>query len=282
MGTIVGGLCHNDPSGDCDRARLARHRHRANPALAAFRSTSSLPKLRLPSGRRDGVGRSSGPDDRTASSYQKLSARRLPRAAPCGVAERRRHDPQFGRSALGRWADGGARDEAERVARNRRPSCFGPRPMPRGTAVRRRPTCAGALNTRSIWLACSSREACVRRSRVWGCRHESERQRERRRVRTGRRAANAARVLPPRRVPADRHPRRLRHIELRLLRRRDGRYAGGEVVHDVRGPGRRARDRTVEGLAEGGKCTRQRASGISTACSAAIAHRACCSRPTRC
>ena len=45
------------------------------------------------------------------------------------------------------------------------------------------------------------------------------------------RAAHAARPLHPRHAGADRHPLGLRHVQLRRLRRADGRQAG-EVVHD--------------------------------------------------
>src|SRR5436309_411854 len=114
--------------------------------------------------------------------------------------------------------------------------------MPRGTAARRRPTCAAASTTRSIWRACSSREGCVRRSRVWGCRHEGARQGQRHQLRAGGGAARASRVFPARRLRVDRHARRLRYVELRLLRCRHGRRAGGKVLLDVRGAGRRPRD----------------------------------------
>ena len=121
-------------------------------------------------------------------------------------------------------------------------------------AVRLRPTCAAASNTRRIWLACSSRGGCVRPSRVWGCRHEGQCEGQWGLLRAGRRAAHAARVLLARRLRVDRHPRRLRHLELRLLRGRDGWRPGGEVVHDVRGAGRWPRD--PHG---GGPCGRRQA-----------------------
>ena len=61
-----------------------------------------------------------------------------------------------------------------------------------------------------------------------------------------RRAAHAARALHPRHRGPDRHPLGLRHLQLRRLRRADGRQAA-EVLHragrDVRGP--RDRDRRV-------------------------------------
>ena len=65
------------------------------------------------------------------------------------------------------------------------------------------------------------------------------RHRERHHARCRRRAANAARVLPPRTPRSDRHQRRLRHLVVRHLhgaRRRRGR----EVVHDARRAGRRS------------------------------------------
>src|SRR5262245_22766304 len=56
-----------------------------------------------------------------------------------------------------------------------------------------------------------------------------------------RRAAPAARSLHPRDAGPDGHPLGLRHVELRRLRRADGR-GGREVLHRARGDGRGARD----------------------------------------
>ena len=52
---------------------------------------------------------------------------------------------------------------------------------------------------------------------------------------------------------ADRHARRLRFVELRLLRRRARRRSRGEVVHDVRRAGRRPRDHDGRGTRAGRK-----------------------------
>ena len=65
-----------------------------------------------------------------------------------------------------------------------------------------------------------------------------------------RRAPHAARAVPPRGVRPHRHEGRVRHVVVRCVhgaRRRRVR----EVVHDVRGAGRRASVTTIEGLADG-------------------------------
>ena len=55
----------------------------------------------------------------------------------------------------------------------------------------------------------------------------------------GCRAAHAARALHPRHPGPDRHALGLRHLQLRRLRRADGRQAA-EVMHRAGGDGRRA------------------------------------------
>src|SRR3954452_12320054 len=62
--------------------------------------------------------------------------------------------------------------------------------------------------------------------------------RERRAADRGGRAPPAARALPARPPRVDRHPRRLRHVQLRRVHRPPERRRG-EVVHGPRGPGRR-------------------------------------------
>ena len=207
---------------------------RAGPAACrstSFSSTASRPrsaKARWRSAREFPV-----PDDRTAGSYQKVERKVGDFAtAAAAVQVSLNADGTIRTAGVALSAAGPCAvrvDEAEQLLVGQKPSADADSRRGRrrvGSAARRRPTCAAASNTRSIWLACSWREACVRRSRVWGCRHEGPRHGQRRRVRAGRRAAHAARVLPARRLRADRHARRLRHVELRLLRRRDGRRRG--------------------------------------------------------
>ena len=69
---------------------------------------------------------------------------------------------------------------------------------------------------------------------------------QRRGPRGRRRAAPPARPPPPRRLRADRHPRRLRHEQLRRLHR-PRRRRERQVVHDARGPGGRPRDHDHRG-----------------------------------
>ena len=67
-------------------------------------------------------------------------------------------------------------------------------------------------------------------------------------LRARRRTAHAARVFSARRLRADRYARRMRYVELRLLRRRARRRHGGQVVHDVRRQADGHEITTVEGL----------------------------------
>ena len=77
--------------------------------------------------------------------------------------------------------------------------------------------------------------------------------------------------LPAPRVGPHRHAHRLRHHQLRRVHRAARRHAD-EVVHDVRGPGRRPQLTTVEGLSRRRRAPRcRRRSRRSTACSAGSA-----------
>ena len=223
---------------DGGRARVARRTSScaARPAPARSPSTSSSSTAsRRPSGKARWRWRVRFPvpDDRTAGSYQKVERKVGDFATAAAAVQvslnadgtirdsgRRAVGRRTVRRARRRGRGAADRSETDRRSDSRR---FRRRVERRAS---RRPTCAAASSTRSIWLACSSRAACARRSRVWGCRHEGQHHGERRRVREGRRAAHAARVLPARRLRADRHARRLRHLELRLLRRRHGRRRG--------------------------------------------------------
>ena len=97
---------------------------------------------------------------------------------------------------------------------------------------------------------------------------------QRRRALGGGRDAAPARPLPPRDARAHRHAHRLRHDELRRLHGAPGRDAG-EVLHDVRRPGRRARghDGRGAGRPPAGSARCRRASTRSTGSSAASARR---------
>ena len=64
------------------------------------------------------------------------------------------------------------------------------------------------------------------------------------------RAAAAARPLPARQARADRHARRLRHVQLRRLHR-PPRRPGGQELHGARGAGRRRRRHDDRGDGEG-------------------------------
>ena len=83
-----------------------------------------------------------------------------------------------------------------------------------------------------------------------------------------RRAAPAARALHPRDARPDRHPLGLRHLELRRLRRADGRQAG-QVVHDARGDVRGPRD-PHRRVARGGRRARPDPAGLPRAARAAV------------
>ena len=87
-----------------------------------------------------------------------------------------------------------------------------------------------------------------------------------------RRTTHAARPVPARGVRAHWHQDRLRHVVVRRVHGA-GRRRVGEVVHDVRGPGRRRRrsprSRASPPTASCTRCSRRSTS--STACSAASA-----------
>ena len=119
--------------------------------------------------------------------------------------------------------------------------------------------------------AARPRAPCTRRPDMQRLDH-----RQRRAGLPRRRAAHAARALHPRDPRPDRHPLGLRHLQLRRLRRADGRQAG-EVVHhpggDVRGPrdphGRVARGRRPARPDPAGlprACTRSSAASARPGC----------------
>ena len=217
---------------DGGRARRSRRGRRARQGRKPARSRSTISSStasRRPSGEGEMAlaAEFPVPDDRTAGSYQKVERKVGDFATAAAAVQMSLNADGTIRSAGVALSAAGPCavrvDEAEQLLAGQKPSAELIRAACRrrlGTQRSRRPTCAAASNTRSIWLACSSRAACVRRSRVWGCRHEGQRQGQWRQLRAGRRAAHAARVLPARRLRADRHARRLRHLELRLLRRR--------------------------------------------------------------
>ena len=198
------------------------------------------------------------PDDRTAGSYQKVERKVGDFAtAAAAVQVSLNADGTIAQAGIALSAAGPCAvrvAEAERLLAGQKPTAELIRAAADAAsrAASRRPTCAAASNTRSIWPASWWRAACARRWRVWGCRHEGQRHGQRRRLRARRRAANAARLFPARALRPDRHARRLRHLELRLLRRRPGRDDGGQVVpmFAVQADGHEIL--TVEGLAQGG------------------------------
>ena len=83
-----------------------------------------------------------------------------------------------------------------------------------------------------------------------------------------RRAAQAARALHPRDAGPDRHPLGLRHLQLRRLRRADGRPAG-QVVHDPRRDVRGPRD-PHRRVARGRRRARPDPAGLPRAARAAV------------
>ena len=181
MGTVVGSLCHNDPSGDWTAVALAS---RATVVVRGKDGTRRVPiddflvdsfATAVADGEMALGAEFPVPDDRTAGSYQKVERKVGDYAdrgrGGAGVVERRRDDPIGRRGAVGgrrlrrarrRRGAGADRTEAVRGPDSRRVRCRVEH------AARRRPTCAAASNSRSIWPACSWREVCVRRSRVWG------------------------------------------------------------------------------------------------------------------
>ena len=107
--------------------------------------------------------------------------------------------------------------------------------------------------------------------------HGSHDDRQRRAGHARRRAAPAARALHPRDARPHRHPLGLRHLQLRRVRRADGRPAG-QVVHDARGRCATGHEiRTVEALEVDG-AARPDPAGLpraATRCSAGSARRGC-------
>src|SRR4051794_7368357 len=114
----------------------------------------------------------------------------------------------------------------------------------RPRTARRAPTGAGRSTTSATSPACSHKGRSAARWREPTTRRPDHQRLDDRQRGAGlarRRAAHAARPLPARDARPDRHALGLRHLQLRRLRRADGRQAG-EVLHDPRGDVRRPRD----------------------------------------
>ena len=161
-----------------------------------------------------------------------------------GVAQRGWHDPRGRDRVVGRGAVRRACRRRGETARRARPSADADQ---RGGRCRFGEVRAAGGPARSRGLqeapgGSAGRPRAAARSRDWGCRHEGHRDGQRRQVRARGRAAHAARLLSPRVLRPHRHARRLRHLELRLLRRGDRRQDRGQIVRDVRRAGRRPRD----------------------------------------
>ena len=244
MATVVGSLCHNDPAGDWTAAALAG---RAEVMVRGKGGERAVPideflvdsfTTAVEDGELAVAVRFPLAGERTAGSYQKVE-RKVGDFATAAAAVQVSLDADgtiqqagIALSAAGPCAMRVAEAEsAARRARSRLPTPSAPPPMRRRDAASRRPICAAASSTRSIWPECWSHAVCARLSRVWGCRHEGQHQGQRHRLRARCRTANAARLFPARAVRPHRHARRLRHLELRLLRRRAGRDTRGQVVH---------------------------------------------------
>ena len=200
MGTLVGSLCHNDPSGDwtavalASRAEVVVRGKSGTPHASrstSFWSTASRPpsaKARWRLAVRFPV-----PDDRTAGSYQKVERKVGDFAtAAAAVQVSLNADGTIRAAGVALSAAGPCAvrvDEAERAAGRPEaaPRCsYARRPTPRRARARRRRTCAAASSTRSTSRVCSSPAACARRSSVWGCRYEGQRHSQRRQLRAGR------------------------------------------------------------------------------------------------
>ena len=236
MATVVGSLCHNDPAGDWTTVALAARAEVVIRGATGARTVpiDAFPRRQLHDGgrrRRDGARRGvpgAGRSHRRLVSEDRAQGRRL-RDRRGGGADLARTPTarSAGRHrAFGRRPVRRARREAEQAAgrseADRRPDSRGGRCGDEEERAAGRSSRKRRLQEASGWRARRARTR-ARPCRVWGCGHEGQRQDQRRRLRARRRAAHAARVLPPRGLRPHRHARRLRHVELRLLRRRDGR-----------------------------------------------------------
>ena len=253
-GTIGGSLCQADPSEDLSAAFGAL---RAEVVIVGSAGERVVPVRALVTGPYETVvgparsSRRSGspcvPGPAALPEGGAPSGRLADRVGRRGGLARRRHDRRRRHRARGRrrgplrWCPARRTPSAaDPPTRRRSPSrrrlageeCH-PRTDQRGPADYKRHL-AGELTRRALRTALA-RAADRRPDDDAG---DDDRQRGRGQPR--RRAAAAARALPARPPPPDRHPLGLRHLELRGLRRLDGRRAGQEL-HRARGHGLRAR-----------------------------------------
>ena len=257
-GTIGGALCQADPAEDLsavcaavgatlvvrgldgERVLTMQEFHRG-PYETAVGEAEMLTEVRVPL--QDGAG----------SAYEKVERRVGDWAVAASAVAVRIEGGSIAQAGIALTAVGSAvtsdraqerRSPDRRRARRRSPP---PQTWPPRTARRPR-TSAGPRSTSAIWRA-SSRCArcappppahCERRTDAGRPDHQ------RRGAQRRRRAAHAARPLHPRRPRPDRHALGLRHVQLRRVRRADGRRAG-EVVHGAGGERRRPRDHDRRG-----------------------------------
>ena len=302
-GTICGSLAHADPQGDWGSAMLAARasvvvrgakgeRTIAVDELALGPFTTTLEPdevitgVRVPDpGPRTGghvpEARAQGRRLRDGRSRRPGDARQRPRRPGGDRADGRRRDEPARDRRRGRAA-------RQRADRRRHPGGCGARRRRRPS---RNPTTAAPRNTRGTSCASSASAAFALRSRPpRPARSDGHDPARIAATATGlhtvevtvngqaalgrRRGAAPARPLPPPDARAHRDAHRLRHDELRRVRRARRRDAG-EVVHDARRPGERRRDHDRRGArSRAVSCTRSsRRSTRSTACSAASARR---------
>ena len=296
MGTVVGSLCHNDPAGDWTAVALAAR------AVVVVRGKDGPRRVKIDEFLVDSYTTAAGegemalgvefpvPDDQTAGSYQKVE-RKVGDFATTAAAVQisLTVDGTIREAGIALSAAGPCAvrvDDAERLLAGQKPSleliraasdAAWKRSVPQGDlrgSVEFKKHLAGVLVTRGLQQAF----ARLGPGRSGGAGHEDQGHGQRHDLRARGRAAHAARVFPARRLRTHRHPRRLRHVELRLLRRGRRRHPGGEVLLDVRGADGRPRGASPsKGSPRAASFTRSsRGSGINTACSAGSARPACC------
>ena len=170
MGTVVGSLCHNDPAGDWTAVALAS---RATVVVRGKAGTRRVPIdeflvdsfTTAVARRRDGAGASSFrcPTIAPPGSYQKVERKVGDYAtAAAAVQVSLNADGTIRSAGVALSAAGPCAvrvDEAEQLLAGQKPirRADSRRGRCRLAAQRsRRPTCAAASNTRSIWPVCSS------------------------------------------------------------------------------------------------------------------------------
>ena len=170
-----------------------------------------------------------------AASGGGLDRRRTRSPTPASASSARRPDDDRadarGGAAARRHAVGGAVRRRRRAIASE--DCT-PIPDTRGPVDYKRHL-AGVLTKRAL------RRATARALAAGGLTDAGDDHHQRRAGLARRRAAHAARPLHPRHAGPDRDALGLRHVELRRVRRADGRQAG-EVVHDAGGDVRGPRD----------------------------------------